>query len=250
MGLRNLPVIIVAFVVGLGGGAGLGYYYFAKSAAAQTGETSASKNGTPPAQIGGRGRLEPEGGVINLAASGPDVLQKLLVHEGDVVEMNQELAILGSRTARQIELDLANAQRVEAKETREKALDHLKAQQKESRAHIDELKKQAPRDLEMQEAKIKVLERQAASAKDLVERMRKAGGYPEQEVNQQELARVQAEQELEGARSLLSKIRDANEAVTELPKLRTMSSSMISSGPQARIRLFPCKKMWIWPPNG
>jgi HlyD family secretion protein len=159
--------------------------------------------------------LEPEGGVINLAAPGPDILQTILVRDGTAVEKNQELAILRSRKLRQIERDLADAQLKEAEDRREKSVAHLSASRKETDAQIRQLEKQGPLDVQIQEAKIQVLQRQSTSAADLVARMRRAGSYPQQEIDQQELLRVQAEQELAGAKAALTKIKEASAASVE-----------------------------------
>jgi HlyD family secretion protein len=161
-------------------------------------------------RVTARGRLEPEGGIINVAAAGPDILQKIVVDEGATVIKGQQLALLASRKLRDIELQAAKVQLEEAEERRLKSITSLKAQQREAEARIQQIKNQAPLDVKIQEAKIQVAQRQFDAAEELLSRMRRAGSYPQQEIDHQQLLRDQAEQELNGARLALEKIRDAN----------------------------------------
>src|SRR5258706_8127675 len=124
-----------------------------------------------------------------------------------MAEKGEERAVLRSPKRRKIGRDLADAQIKEAEDRRQKSVAHLAASRKETDAQIRQLEKQGPLDVQIQEAKIQVLQRQLASAADLVGRMRRAGSYPQQEIDQQELLRVQAEQELAGAKAVLAKIK-------------------------------------------
>jgi HlyD family secretion protein len=210
---RNLITIVLGFAAGIGCGGIIGYYAAGYiDAQPQQRRGDGGESAPAPTRVAARGRLEPEGGVINVAAPGPDLLQKIKVQEGQLVNKDQELAVLGSARMRRIEQDLARAQLDEAEDRRQKSVKHLLAQQKESRAHIEMLQKQGPLDLQIQDAKIQVLRRQLATAADLVERMRKAGTYTKQELDQQQLLRDQAQQELNGAGAALDKIKDANAA--------------------------------------
>lgn len=211
-GSRNVLLLAVVFVAGVGGGAALAYYYLAKPFSGHGEPQPGLRPASAANRVAARGRLEPERGVINLAAPGPDIVQLLKIRDGDPVEKDQELAVLGSRKLRQIERDLADAQLKEAEDRRQKSIEHLTAARKESEAQIRQLEKQGPLDMQIQETKIQVLERQFKTAEELLMRMRRAGNYPQQEIDQQELLRVQAEQELAGARAVLAKIKDAGAA--------------------------------------
>src|SRR5262245_40510771 len=149
-GPRNLLTIAVVFAAGLAGGAGIAYTYFTRPFSNHGEQPFPPRASSSPSRVTARGRLEPESGVINLAAPGPDIVQQLKVRDGDSVEKDQELAVLRSRTLRQIERDLADAQLKEAEDRRQKSIAHLAAARKESDAQIRQLEKQGPLDLQIQ----------------------------------------------------------------------------------------------------
>jgi HlyD family secretion protein len=215
-GPRSVLSLAVAFLVGLAGGAAAAYFYLGARPTQTAGDRTAAKG--QQTRVAAPGRLEPAGGVINLAAPGPDVVEKFLVQDGATVNKDQELAVLGSQKLRQIEYDTAQIQLKEAEEKRSQSLTHLRAQLKESDARIKQLETQGPLDVQIQERKIRVLEQQHKTAQDLVARMKQAGGSPQQEIEQQDLLRVQAEQELAGARAALTKIKEADAATLDAAK--------------------------------
>ena len=65
--------------------------------------------------VGALGRVEPEGGLINVGAATPDLLQTLLVHRGDVVEKGQVLAYLQSYAEQAAQYEVIGAQLAEAR---------------------------------------------------------------------------------------------------------------------------------------
>jgi len=222
MGTRNVVSLALTFVVGLGGGAALVYFFVKPSH-----DTVRSDAGGPRAvggRVAARDRVEPAGGVINLAAPSPDVLKRIEVKDGQDVAENQQLAVLGSHDLREIEAEMAQMQFKEAENRRKKTLEHLTAQQKESDAKVRQLETQGAIDIKLQESKISVLERQSAAAETLLVRMKNARSYPQQELDQQELARAQAEQELQSARAVLAKLKDANAVNLEVAKAQRESS--------------------------
>src|SRR5262249_23485807 len=160
----------------------------------------------------------------NLAAPSPDILKKIEVTDGKDVEKNQPLAILASHDLRKIENDLAQIQLKEAEERRKKTLEHLTAQQKETDAKIRQLETHGAIDIKLQESKIGVLERQSSAAETLLVRMKAARSYPQQELDQQELTRAQAEQELNSARAVLAKLKEANAVNLEVAKAQRESA--------------------------
>jgi len=153
-GPRHLVALAVVFLAGLGGGAVAVYYYLGKPSSDYGQPSTGPHAAAAASRVAARGRLEPERGVINLAAPGQDILQQLKVRDGEPVEKDQELAVLGSRKLRQIERDLADAQLKEAEDRRQKSIEHLTAARKESDAQIRQLEKQGPLDVQIQEAKI------------------------------------------------------------------------------------------------
>jgi HlyD family secretion protein len=222
-GPRNLVPLAIGLIVGLGGGAALVYFFVKPSH-----ESTRSDTGGPRAvggRVAARGRIEPEGGVINLAAPSPDILKKIEVKDGQDIAENQELAVLASHDLRQIETELAMMQLKEAEDRRKKTLEHLTAQQKETDAKVRQLETQGAIDIKLQESKISVLERQSSSAETLLVRMKAARSYPQQELDQQELMRAQAEQELNSARAILAKLKDANAVNLEVARAQRESSA-------------------------
>jgi HlyD family secretion protein len=215
--------LALVFALGLGSGAALVYFFFKPSREEMRADTAGSR--AIGGRVAARGRLEPKGGVINLAASSPDILKEIKVTEGQDVAADQDLAVLASNGLRLIENEMAKIQLSEAENRRKKTLEHLTAQQKESDAKIRQLETQGPIDIKLQESKISVLERQSAAAETLLVRMKAARSYPQQELDQQELARAQAEQELNSARAVLAKLKEANAVNLEVARSQRESSA-------------------------
>src|SRR5262249_53132956 len=215
-GPQNLIALGIAFAIGLGGGAALVYSFATPSREPIKGDTSGSR--AVGGRVGARGGLEPASGVISLAAPSPDILKKIEVKEGQDVAENQQLAILASHELREIESEMAKIQLKEAEERRKKTLEHLTAQQKETDAKIRQLETQGAIDIKLQESRVSVLERQSSAAETLLVRMKAARSYPQQELDQQELARAQAEQELNSARAVLAKLKEANAVNLEVAR--------------------------------
>ena len=81
-----------------------------------------------PRAVTALGRLEPGGGVIRLAGpSGPAVVERLLVEEGERVAAGQTIAVLDSHALHLAELDGLEAELEHAR------LEHLRGQ----RAHVE-----------------------------------------------------------------------------------------------------------------
>ena len=93
MSIRRLPAIALASAL---------IVLFARPAAA--------------ANIAGFGRIEPDGGIVNVSANSSDTIARILVQEGQHVDAGQVLAVLGSRSLHQLQLDEAdlNLKKVQA----------------------------------------------------------------------------------------------------------------------------------------
>jgi HlyD family secretion protein len=193
-------------------------------------------------RVTARGRIEPVDGIFHLAASGPDLLKKLLVREGQKVKAEQELAILASRDLREIEADAARIQFEEAQNRLKRTLAHLQAQQREAEVRIRQVEKQSDIDIRLQESKIAVLERQSASAETLMVRMRAARSYSQQELDQQELVRAQAEQELNSARAVLARLKESAGIQLELAHAQREASAAAIARAEAEAPLSSLQK--------
>lgn len=236
---RSFVALIAVFALGVGAGVG-GLSYFSKQPRERRGEQA-----MPAAtsyRVSARGRLEPAGGILELAAPGPDVVKKLHIAENAEVTPGKELAVLASYDIRKIEHDTAKTQVREAEERLKQTLAHLNAQLKETDARIRQLEVQGPLDVQMQEARIQLLDRQRTHAETLLARMRKAGSYAQQELDQQELFRLQAEQEASAARSALTKINEANSASLEAVRVQRRSGEIGILRAQSEVPLESLRK--------
>ena len=149
---------------------------------------------------------------------------------------------------REIEVGVAKAQLEEAEDRRQKSVNHLRAQQR-NQTHASSRPEQAPLDLQIQTSKIMVLERQMATAEGLLTRMRKAGSYTQQELDQQQLLRDQAEQELKRRGAALDKIREADDSALRCrgPARRDRRRPAAA---QANCRWPRSRRAWSYPASG
>jgi HlyD family secretion protein len=164
-----------------------------------------------PGTVRSLGRLEPTGGVISVGVPLGDRIQQVLVTEGQMVEQDQELAILDSKTDREAELALARSQLEEAR-SRLAAITASGAKQiEEGKLKIRQIRELEPLAIEAQKERVKLAEEQlsitALGLTDL--KALPSGVAPAQEVRRQDLAMAQARAELTTARTLLTKAERA-----------------------------------------
>ena len=105
---------VLFFLLAAGAGGAAAWLYFAPDR-----EETSVRPGPPSllAEASGRGRIEPEGGVLSLGIPGPDRIAEVLVHEGDTVSAGQVLVVFDSHSDRQLEKELADAHLAEARPT-------------------------------------------------------------------------------------------------------------------------------------
>ncbi|MCX7702064.1 MAG: HlyD family efflux transporter periplasmic adaptor subunit [Gemmataceae bacterium] len=236
------PVLILVITFALGGLAGAMLTRWGIRSSREDWHREGSAPPPSIERVTARGRIEPAGGIIQLAASSPDVLKKLLVREGQVVTPQQELAILASRDLREIEAEAARVQLEEARERLKRTLAHLEAQQQEAEVRLRQLERQSEVDIRLQESKVAILERQSLSAETLMVRMRAARSYSQQELDQQELVRTQAEQELNSARAVLAKLKEAAAINAELARAQRDAAAAAIARAQAEVPLASLQK--------
>lgn len=155
------------------------------------------------------GRLEPAGGIRNLAPPAPLRIEKILVKEGETVREGQHLAVLEGKEDREGEVALIDAQ------LREMA-DRLAAEQENEKVLLGEvdLEERRAKDIETreipgQEETIRLLEKSLSVAKETLERLEKleAGAIPKDQISRQRLVVEQSQRELHAARQALEKLK-------------------------------------------
>ena len=171
------------------------------------------------------GRLEPVGGVLQVAGTAGERVSKLLVAEGETVAADQELAYLSSHPIYQAEY--ANAL---------SSVKDLESQQQAAIAHADQLIAEAslaipmtgePLDLEiqMQESQIALLEANLEAARKERRRLSTIGRdiVAPQQVDQQDLIVKRAEVELHAAQIQLASLK------ATLPLRRKQAQAQLNS---------------------
>jgi HlyD family secretion protein len=157
------------------------------------------------------GRLEPAGKVIDLSALPGDCLDSLAVDENAEVRKNDPLAYLDSRIFRELEMEAARSQRLEA-ETRRVA------EEKVADARIAAAKAALNQagayegDLKVAESKVALLRTNLALAKLTQQRLKALAAtdiVSPQDREEQELAVAKAEAELNAAEIAVEKGRSA-----------------------------------------
>src|SRR5216683_3572123 len=114
---RQLVVaLLVVLGVGVVAGLTLDSYGIIGSGPSPSNPAPAALAQAPASRVEALGRLEPEGGIVNIGVGVPmgDRLSVVLVKEGDEVAKGQELARLESYQDRRAECELAASQLAEA----------------------------------------------------------------------------------------------------------------------------------------
>ena len=173
-----------------------------------------------PAQVkvAALGRVEPAGGVVQIASPEAGVISELLVNVGDAVTGGQTLAYLNTYEVRQAERDLAESQLVEAEET-------LAAQAQLGSARILEADTQVAQvDLPQMEA----MRSQSAQIRDLQAQLNLAqidlgrfetlaaqGAIARQQLDSQRAEVAQIQQKIAAAEATLTQLETARRANLE-----------------------------------
>jgi HlyD family secretion protein len=181
-----------------------------------SGEAEAGRNAGGAAQGASRGpvalgRLEPAGKVIDLSGLPGDRLDSLAVEENAEVRKNDPLAHLDSREFRQLELEAARSQRIEA-ETRRVAEEKMAdARIAAAKAALNQAKGYES-DLKVQQSKVDVLRMNLQETRRTQARLEKLAStdiVTPQDREEQRLAVAKAEAELKAAEAAVDKGRSA-----------------------------------------
>jgi HlyD family secretion protein len=155
------------------------------------------------------GRLEPEGGVIQIGGPPGDRLSRILVKEGEEVEEGQELVYLQSYSDRLAEKHLADSQLQEAIARRQALKESGELLVEQARINIAKLNKEHPFAVQAMEAKVRLLKVQMETANKEMARLKASGPdvASPQQLNLQHFAVRQAEEELTAAQASLGKLQ-------------------------------------------
>jgi HlyD family secretion protein len=168
-------------------------------------------------KVSALGRIQPNGGVINVFGLPNDRIEKLSAKQGDEVAKDSILAELASRKDRELERDLVASQLQEARTQRPAIDDAGKAKIAVIDAEIAQLQSGRDGDLKAQDAKIAALSLQSQVARDNWNRLKDLQRTPvsAQDLEKSELLYRQADSELTAARAIRDKTEkgyDQNDA--------------------------------------
>ncbi len=168
----------------------------------------------------GMGRIEPAGGVIDVGAMMGDRLGRLLVEEGAQVEQGTPLAELESRALRQLELEAATSQLLNAEGRLD--VERRLADVKIEAAKLNVKKAEAAElGTAAHEKKIELLKVGLALVQKDQERLKGLSKelVADQERERQAMLVQQAESELESAQAMMKQLASTNELGMEAAKL-------------------------------
>ena len=186
------------------------------------------------------GRIEPQGGVVNLGIPVPDRLQEILpgIHEESEVKKGQELAKLESYTARKLDMDLIGRQLTEAQAKLEGVTQKINAQIKLDEIKLRQLKELGPFDIQLQKHKVQGLKKQLGAAQDTMKRLKRLEStVSPQEMEQQELRVFQAQIELKIGEDALEKMNQGKDLELKAAEAQLAASkaALVSAQKEAPI---------------
>lgn len=169
-----------------------------------------------PDKVTALARLEPEDGVVDISGTPGDRLQELKVKVGDQVKAGDTLAVLESRTLREAELEMAQAQLADAEKRGEAEQKYAAALQQE--AQLARKQAQLERlEIAAQHEKIDGLKISLASVEDDLKRLEKlresasstdSSIVSDQQLEHQRTLKDKTQKELAAAESQLKKLED------------------------------------------
>jgi HlyD family secretion protein len=187
----------------------------------------------PVSQVVASGRLEPAGGVLTLTVPGGGRIEAFGegVIEGARVKAAQVLVQLQGRAEREATLKVAEAQLKEAQDRKKMIRLQGEAQLDEAHKRLKIAEERQPREIELQEIKVKLLQAQSADAAHNLKRLRglrKSSplSVAEQQIEQQSLLARKTEAELATAESALKALREEHELILARAAVKTAEASL------------------------
>jgi len=153
------------------------------------------------------GRLEPEGGIVSVGGLPGDRVDSINVEEGKEYPKGEELALLDSRHDRQAEMNLTQIMLKDETARSDALLARSKAVVRQAELRIEQVTRESALDIEVQKAKIRVLEAGLDTARNEQARLRNRQFVSPTQKEQQDLAVLQALEELAAALAVLEKLK-------------------------------------------
>lgn len=196
----------------------------------------------PPEQVkvAALGRLEPDGRVVEVAASENGRVTQILVKEGDTVKTGQILAYLDNYDVRLAERDYAASQLAEAQEqyTAQTSLGQAQVEEASSRiAQIDQPQAQA---IQAQDARIKSIEADLKLAQSDLDRFQdlfRNGAISAQELDQKRATVNRLAEDIRGAIATKSQLEKARTTDMQTARTQVASAEATLRSSQAQIQL-------------
>ncbi|MEL7521164.1 MAG: efflux RND transporter periplasmic adaptor subunit, partial [Cyanobacteria bacterium J06553_1] len=166
-------------------------------------------------KVAALGRVEPAGGIINVAASESGVVSELLVAAGDSVAQGQTLAYLDLYAVRTAERDYAQSQLIEAEQKLDAQLAFKEAQVQEATTRVAQVDLPQEESLRAQEAQIRDLQAQLNLAKIDLGRftaLAAQGAIAQQQLDSKTAEVAQISQKIASARATLAQLSAARNA--------------------------------------
>ena len=189
----------------------------------------------PRTRVAALGRLAPQGDVINVGAPDGDRLAQLLVREGQQVQAGDILAILGSHAERLAEQQHMTSRLAESRARLEAETAYGNALLAEAALRLRQVQQLPPLEIQIQEAKVRTLDEEVATAQKDVDRLRTLAAKQmaaQQELDRQMLVLRRHEWERQGAQRALTKLRDAQ--VLDLQLAQAQLGTAQASMPKAQ----------------
>lgn len=208
---RILGALAALLLLAVGGTAWLNE----RSQQKQAEQEEAAKPLPTQVKVAALGRVEPKGGITEVAAAESGIIQEMLVEPGDSVTQGQVLARLELYDVRLSERNLAESQLSEARDklTAQVQLDEARIQEADTRiAQIDLPQEESKR---AQEATIRDLQAQVNLAQiDLgrFERLASQGAIAQQQLDSKAAEVAQIEQKIVSAQATLAQLATARNA--------------------------------------
>ncbi|MEO1392544.1 MAG: efflux RND transporter periplasmic adaptor subunit [Cyanobacteria bacterium J06634_5] len=208
---KMLGALAALLLLGIGGVAWLNTRAQQKQAELE----EAAKPLPKQVKVAALGRVEPAGGIINVAASESGVVSELLVAAGDSVAQGQTLAYLDLYAVRTAERDYAQSQLIEAEQKLDAQLAFKEAQVQEATTRVAQVDLPQEESLRAQEAQIRDLQAQLNLAKIDLGRftaLAAQGAIAQQQLDSKTAEVAQISQKIASARATLAQLSAARNA--------------------------------------
>lgn len=208
---RLLAAIAGLLVLGVGGGLYVRSQFERRQLEAELAAQPLPKQ----VQIAALGRVEPIGGVVDVAASELGVVSELLVKEGDRVQQDQVLAYLDIFKVRAAERDYAASQLAEARRALAAQQQLGSAKIAEANTRVDQVDLPQNESVRAQAAEVRNLQAQLNLAQlDLArfETLANRGAIAQQQLDSQRAQVAQIQQQITAASATLSQLESARSA--------------------------------------